>query len=61
MAFKDAEGCAEALGHFESNYGDFSLAFKQPELWRAVDEEGCKSAACRFFDENERVVVVAKE
>ena len=60
MSLKDAEGCAEALGHFESNYNDFSQALELDRGWAAVDEAKCRGVAAELFRESQRTAVIAE-
>ena len=60
MSLKDAEGCAEALGHFESNYNDFSQALEMDRGWAAVDEAQCRRVAAELFRESQRTAVIAE-
>ena len=54
---KDAEGCAEMLGHYETIQGVFSLAFGIAERVQAVDAATvCRVAAEVFRAENRCVV-----
>ncbi len=57
---KDAEGCADLLGHFEVNYGDFSLALRGEEQLAAVTDESLARVARRLFSANNRNVVIAQ-
>jgi zinc protease len=57
--FKDAEGCAEALGHFESNFGDGRLAFAGPERWTGVSDADLRRVAAAVFTPRGRTVVSA--
>jgi zinc protease len=58
-SLKDAEGCAEALGHFESNYGDFCLAFTGQERWARVTDADLARVAAEVFRASNRTAVVA--
>ena len=58
-SLKDAEGCAEALGHYESNYGDFRLAFAGSERWAEVTDVDLARVAREVFRESNRTTVVA--
>ena len=57
--FRDAEGCAEALGHYETNYGDFGLAFAALDRFRAVDAAALARVAADIFRLDNRCAVVA--
>lgn len=56
---KDVESCAEALGHYETIFGDFSLAFQVLESYAKVNEETLARAAREVFTPNQRSVVMA--
>jgi zinc protease len=56
---KDVEGCAEAVGHFETNYGDFALAFTSLEAYAAVTDAQIRRVAAEVFVAEGRCVVVA--
>jgi len=43
LSLKDTEGCAEALGHYETNEGDYRLAFQDMDRWRNVNQENLVS------------------
>ena len=58
MSVRTAEGFAEALGHYESNYGDYSLAFGVSEGWAQVDSLKCNELAARIFESVKRVAIV---
>ncbi len=57
--FKDAESCAEALGHFQCNYGDFSLAFSALNILQRLDDAALREAASTIFAAHRQNVVVA--
>ena len=59
LSLKDAEGCAESLGHYETNYGDYRLAFKSLERQSAVDDERLGSVARQVFARANQTLVVA--
>jgi zinc protease len=58
-SLKDAEGCAEALGHYEATFGDFAEAFTSAERYDRVDAAALKAVARATFREDNRTVVVA--
>jgi zinc protease len=53
---KDAEGIAEALGHYETNYGDFSMAFTGMDRWSTVDAASLARVAREVFRSTNRTV-----
>ena len=59
LGFKDAEGCAEALGHFETNYGDYSLAFQGTERWADIGRDDLCRVAETVFRSSNRTSVLA--
>ena len=56
--FKDAEGLAEALGHHETNYDDFALAFAGTERWAEVTAADLARVAAEVFRLNNRTLGV---
>jgi zinc protease len=58
-SLKDAEGCAEALGHYETNYGDFGLAFQGAARYAGVDAAELAGAAKSVFRADNCTEVVA--
>jgi len=46
---QQAESCAEALGHHETNDSDFSLAFRGSELWANVEDSALRRVAADVF------------
>jgi zinc protease len=56
----DAESCAENLGHFETNYGDFSLAFRSEERFARVDPGALGRVAGELLRPDNATVVIAK-
>ncbi|MBJ80505.1 MAG: hypothetical protein CMH60_04230 [Myxococcales bacterium] len=60
QSFQDNESCAEMLGHFEANFGDFSMAFKHIELWNDLDAETIKTVGLKTFAANKKNIVIAK-
>ncbi len=59
LGLKDADGCAEALGHFETNFGDFTLGFKSMGRWEKVENSAVAAVAHELFQEHKRSVVIA--
>ena len=59
-ALKDVEGCAEALGHFETNEGDFAKPFRLLDAYQAVTPQQVLALACDMFVPERRSVVVAQ-
>jgi len=59
LGLKDADGCAEALGHFETNFGDFTLGFKSMGRWEKVSTEMISKVASELFEPQKRTVVIA--
>ena len=59
LGLKDADGCAEALGHFETNFGDFTLGFKSMGRWEKVEKTAVTAVAREVFQEKKRNVVIA--
>ena len=59
LGLKDADGCAEALGHFETNFGDFTLGFKSMGRWEKVEKSAVAAVARELFQEQKRSVVIA--
>ncbi|MBI5508528.1 MAG: insulinase family protein [Deltaproteobacteria bacterium] len=55
---KDVEGCAEALGHYETNYKDYTLAFTGMDRWSKVEVAKLPEAAARVFSPTNRTVAV---
>ena len=58
LSLKDAEGCAEALGHFETNYGDYRLAFTNLERQASVDDARLSDVAREVFARANQNLVV---
>ena len=58
-SLKDVEGCAEALGHFETNYGDFSLALTRGDAYAQITEPMLRQAAAATFKITQRNTVLA--
>lgn len=58
-SLKDVEGCAEALGHHQTNAFDFSRAFTQLEAYTGIDGAALGAAARATFAAQARSVVVA--
>lgn len=58
-SLRDVEGCAEALGHHETNYGDFTLAFKNVERMAAVTHADLKRVGASVFCVNRCNQVIA--
>jgi zinc protease len=56
---KDVEGCAEAIGHFENNFNDFSLAFTSLDAYAHITAEQLAKVAREVFTPSGRCVVVA--
>ena len=59
LSLKDADGCAEALGHFQTNYGDFTLGFKAMGRWEEVTPESVRALSESLFAKEKRSVVLA--
>ncbi|MBT6175887.1 MAG: insulinase family protein [Deltaproteobacteria bacterium] len=59
LGLKDADGCAEALGHFETNFGDFTLGFKAMGRWERVSNDAVVDVAREIFQVQKRSVVTA--
>ncbi|MEC9466615.1 MAG: pitrilysin family protein [Myxococcota bacterium] len=59
LSLKDAEGCAESLGHFETNYGDYRLAFQCLERQSAVSDAQLSQVAEQVFARTNQTLVVA--
>ena len=59
LGLKDADGCAEALGHFETNFGDFTLGFKSMDRWEKVEKNAVTAVAREVFEKTKRNVVIA--
>ena len=57
--FKSAAGIAEALGHYEANYGDFALAFRGQERIERVTSADLTRVARHVFRADHRSVVYA--
>ena len=60
MSVRTAEGFAEVLGHYESNSGDYSLAFRLREGWEQVNSSQCKELAASLFKSSKRVAILAE-
>jgi zinc protease len=58
-ALSTPEGCAEALGHFETNHSSIAMAFEGPETWSAVDAASLRRVAAELFRAGNRTAVVA--
>jgi zinc protease len=58
-SLKDIEGCAEALGHFETNYGDFGRAFELTAAYQQVTPQQVQQLAQTIFRPTNGTVVVA--
>ena len=58
LSLKDAEGCAEALGHYQTNYGDYQLAFTSLERLGSVDDAMLSEVAQKVFSKNNQTLVV---
>lgn len=59
-SLKDSESCADLLGHFEINYGDFSLALRGEEQLAAIADEDLQRVARQLFTARNRSVVIAQ-
>lgn len=53
------EGCADALGHFETNHGSIAMAFEGPEVWSDADAASLRRVAGELFRTGNRTTVVA--
>ncbi len=53
------EGCAEALGHFETTRDDFSEAFAGPAAWADATPDDLMRAAASIFRPENRTTVAA--
>jgi zinc protease len=53
------EGCAEALGHFETNHGNIAMAFAGPETWSTANAASLRRVASELFRPDNRTTVVA--
>jgi zinc protease len=58
-SLKDIEGCAEALGHFETNYGDFGRPFELTAAYQQVTPQQVQKLAQTIFRPTNRTVVMA--
>ena len=58
-SLKDAEGCAELLGHYEINYDDYSMGFHCIEQWQQTTADELSAVAQKVFAESQRNVVIA--
>jgi zinc protease len=58
-SLRSVEGCAEALGHYETNFGDFTQAFRLTESYAKVSAEQVQAVAKEILQPNRRNVVVA--
>ena len=56
---EDVESMAESLGHFETNFSDFTLAFKGLEELAALDASTLGETAKTIFDPSQRTIVIA--
>jgi zinc protease len=56
---KDVEGMAEALGHAQTNTGDFRAAFEAPGLYAAMDAEQLIACSTRYLRPDNVSVVMA--
>jgi zinc protease len=56
---RSVEGCAEAMGHYETNFEDFSRAFRLTEAYAQVTPEQVQALARQMFRPENRSVVVA--
>lgn len=56
---QELDSIAESLGHYETNYGDFALAFRDSSMYRAVTAEQLQRVAARIFSVHNRNVVTA--
>jgi zinc protease len=59
-SFNDTENAAEALGHYETNFGDFSMAFRALSDVEAIDQEHLKKVARDVFCSSKRSVVIVR-
>lgn len=59
MELKDAEGCADALGHFETNFSDYRLAFSAMDRVQAVQPEDLVRVAQVCLGAHNRSTVIA--
>ena len=55
---KDAEGMAEQLGHYETNYGAFEKAFEATRRWDSLSHDEVCETAKAVFDVKQRTVVI---
>jgi zinc protease len=58
-SLKDAEGVAEALGHYQTNYGDYRLAFTGIERWARVSVADLRRTAAEVFRSSNRTTIAA--
>lgn len=58
-SLKDAEGCAEGLGHFETNYGDFALMFRSLERWHDIRQEDVQRVCSQILRPENRTLIAA--
>lgn len=58
-SLRDVEGCAESVGHYESNFGDYARAFRAHEAYNKVTHEELREAARSVFRRENRSVVIA--
>lgn len=57
-ALRNVEGCAEALGHYQTTSADYTRAFTAPDVYASLEaEELCEVARQIFVAEHENVVV----
>ena len=60
QGFQDNESCAEMFGHFEANFGDFSMAFKHIDEWKELELDHIKAVGQKTFQAHKKNIVIAK-
>ncbi len=58
-SLKDVEGLAEALGHAQTNTGDFRAAFEAPERYQTIGAQQLLDCCARYLRPNNVSVVMA--
>ena len=58
-SLKSVEGCAEALGHYETNFADFAQALRLTAAYQAVQTEQVLTVAGRILQPDNSSVVIA--
>ena len=57
MQYDNTDTIAESLGHFEINYGDFTLAFEQSQRYQTATVMNLRNIASHTFQKNKQTII----